>query len=190
VKKQAALITIPVVINTSTTEENLTTSAVSQPIALTVEEVIELEKDLEDSSTAFQHQATLAFRGTGVQPEIFLREDFFFNWERQCTSTPISWAKVLPNLSEMGIPMTILDRLTSTQLTKVLSMVIVILYHCKVQELGIPHYIHMCYRRADLTAAMTAFVQSLRSLIIISLIAKLILIIGYVNYLNSHRNLY
>ena len=55
VKKQAAIITTPVVINTSTTEENLTTPAVTQPITNTVDEVIEVEKDLEDSSTAGQH---------------------------------------------------------------------------------------------------------------------------------------
>ena len=104
-------------INTSTTEENLTTPAVSQPITNTVDEVIEVEKDLEDSSTAGQHQATLAFRGTRVQPDIFLSEDFFYNWKRQCTLTPISRAKVLPKLSKMGIPTTILDRLTSIHLT-------------------------------------------------------------------------
>ena len=97
---------------------------------------------------------TLAFRGSVVQPEIFLSEDFFYNWKRQCTLTPISRAKVFPKLSKMGIPMTILDRLTSIQLTEVLCMVIVILYHCKVQDLGIPHYIPECYSRADLTAAM------------------------------------
>ena len=70
------------------------------------------------------------------------------------TLTPIGRAKVLPKLAKIGIPMTILDRLTSTQLTEVLCMFIIILYHTKVQEMGIPHYITSCYRRADLTAAM------------------------------------
>jgi hypothetical protein len=50
-KKQAAIITIPVVIDTSTTEEILTSPAVSQPIALTVEEVMDVEKDLDERST-------------------------------------------------------------------------------------------------------------------------------------------
>ena len=30
-------------------------------------------------------------------------------------------------------------------------MMIIILYHSKVQELGIPHCILECYKRADLT---------------------------------------
>ena len=87
-------------------------------------------------------------RGTEVQPDALLDEDFFYNWKRQLTLTPIGRAKVLPKLAKMGIPMTILDRLTSTQLTEVLCMIIIII------QLGLPHYIPACYRRADLTAAM------------------------------------
>ena len=117
----------------SHTEEVLTTPAVNQPIALTVEEVLIVE-----------HQPTLAYRGTEVQPDIFLDEDLFFNCKHQCTLTQLARAKVMPKLAKMGIPMTILVKLTSTQLTEVLYMVIVILYHSKAQEMDIPHYIPDC----------------------------------------------
>ena len=79
-----------------------TTPAVNQPIALTVEEVLDVEKDLEDSSSAGLSQATLESRGTEVQPDALPDEDFFYNWKRQVTLTPIGRAKVLPKLAKMG----------------------------------------------------------------------------------------
>jgi hypothetical protein len=60
----------------------------------------------------------------------------------------------MPKLAQMGIPMTILDTLTSTQFTEVVCMGIVILYQSKAQEMGIPNYISDCYMSSDLTADM------------------------------------
>ena len=57
--------------------------------------------------------------------------------------------KVMPKLAKMGIPMTILDKLSSTQLTEVLCLVLVILYHTRVQEMGLPHYVPDCYTGAQ-----------------------------------------
>ena len=46
------------------TVETATIPAVAQPIKLTIEEVIVVEMDVDDSSEAGNYQATLAFRGT------------------------------------------------------------------------------------------------------------------------------
>ena len=88
----------------SNTDKMQTTPAVSQPIALTVVKIMDVKKDLEDSSSAGQHQATLAYRGTEVQPDGFLDEDFFYNWKRQETLTPIGRTKVLPKLARWASP--------------------------------------------------------------------------------------
>ena len=54
-KQKAPVMTIQEESTVSQTVEALTTPAVSQPINLTVEEVLNVEKDLEDSSSAGKH---------------------------------------------------------------------------------------------------------------------------------------
>ena len=95
--------------NNSNPEQAKATPAVIQAIALTVEEVQDVENTLEDNSSAGVYQATLEARGTEVQPDSLLDEDFFYNWKRQVTLTPIGRAKVLPKLHKMGVPMVILN---------------------------------------------------------------------------------
>ena len=47
----------------------------------------------------------------------------------------------MPKLERMGIPITILVELSSSQLTEILYLVCIILYDTKVQDKGIPHYV-------------------------------------------------
>ena len=89
----------------------------AQPINLPVEEVLVVEMDVEDSISTGRHQATLAFSGTEVQPDIYMDESLFYNWKRLGSRTPLPRGKVLPKLAKMGIPMTLLNELSSTQLT-------------------------------------------------------------------------
>ena len=73
----------------------------AQPIKLTIEEVIVVEMDVDDSSEAGNYQATLAFRGTEEQPDLYLHETMFYNWKRLGSLTPLPRGKVLPKLAKM-----------------------------------------------------------------------------------------
>ena len=71
------------------------------------------------------------FKGTEEQPAIYLDESLFYKWKRLGSLT-LPRGKVVPKLSKMGIPMTILNELSSTQLTEVLCLVCIILYDTNV----------------------------------------------------------
>ena len=66
--------------------------------------------------------------------------------------TPLPRGKVMPKLERMGIPMTILQELSSTQLTEILCLVC--MYDTKVHDKGIPDYVHEPYRNRSLTSDM------------------------------------
>ena len=60
----------------------------------------------------------------------------------------------MPKLERMGIPITILVKLTFTQLTEILCLVCRILNNTKVQDKWIPHYVPDSYRNLSLTVDM------------------------------------
>ena len=60
----------------------------------------------------------------------------------------------MPKPERMGIPMTILTEMSSTQLTEILCLVCIILYDTKVQDKGIPQYVPGPYRNRALTSDM------------------------------------
>ena len=69
----------------------------AQPIKLTIEEVIVVEMDVDDSNEAGKYQANLAFRGTEVHSALYLDDNMFYNWKRLSSLTPLPRGKVLPN---------------------------------------------------------------------------------------------
>ena len=60
----------------------------------------------------------------------------------------------MPKLERMAIPITILVKLTPTQLSEILCLVCRMLYNTKIQDKGIPHYVPESYRNLSLTADM------------------------------------
>ena len=108
VKQNVPVINIPDYATVTQTVEVVTTPAVSQSISLTIEEVLAMENDVEDSNSAGRHQATLAIRSTGIQPAFYMDERLFYNWKCLGSRTPLPRGKVLPKLAKMGIPMTII----------------------------------------------------------------------------------
>ena len=92
--------------------------------------------------------------GTEEQPALYLDENMFYNWKCLGSLTPLPRGKVMPKLAKMGIPMTILTELSSTQLTEILCLVCIILYDTKAQGMGIPHYVPGPYRNRALTSDM------------------------------------
>ena len=108
--------------------------------------------EVDNSTDAGTYQASLACRGTEEQPALYLDESFFYNWKCLGSLTPLPRGKVMPKLERMGIPMTILQELSSTQLTKILCLVCIILYDTKVQDKEIPHYVPGPYRNRALTS--------------------------------------
>ena len=92
--------------------ETVATPSVPQPIKLTIEEVIVVEMEVDNSNDAGTYQAYLDFRGTEEQPALYLDENMFYNWKCLGSLTPLPRGKVMPKLAKMGIPMTILTELT------------------------------------------------------------------------------
>jgi hypothetical protein len=106
-----------------------------------------VEHDMEDNNSTGRHQLTLSIRGTEIQPAFYMDESLFYNWRRLGSRTPLPRGKVLPKLAKMGIPMTILNGLSSTQLSEVLCLICVILYDTRAQKMGVPDYVPGPYRK-------------------------------------------
>ena len=104
---------------------------------------------MEDNNFAGRHQVTLSIRGTEIQPAFYMDERLLYNWRRLGSRTPLPRGKVLPKLAKMGIPfpMTILNWLSSTQLSEVMCLICVILYDTRAQKKGVPDYIPGPYRK-------------------------------------------
>ena len=102
-----------------------------------------------------------------MQPANYLDKSLFYNWKRLGSLTPLPRGQVLPKLSKMGIQdgyprwaskmgisMTILNKISSTQLTEVMCLVCVILYDTKVQKTGMPDYVPDPYRNRAMSSDM------------------------------------
>ena len=100
-----------------------------------------MEHDMEDNNSTGRHQLTLSIRGTEIQPAFYMDESLFYNWRRLGSRTPLPRGKVLPKLAKMGIPMTILNGLSSIQLSEVMCLICVILYDTRAQKKDVPDYI-------------------------------------------------
>ena len=140
-EQRAPVINVPEVATVTNTMEVVTLPAVAQPISLTIEEVLVVEHDMENNNSAGRHQVTLSIRGTEIQPAFYMDESLLYNWRRLGSRTPLPRGKVLPKLAKMGIPMTILNGLSSTQLSEVMCLICVILYDTRAQKKDVPYYI-------------------------------------------------
>ena len=55
-----------------------------------------------------------------MQPDMYLDEHSFYNWKCVGSLTPLARGKGMPKLETMGIPITMLVKLTLTMLTAIL----------------------------------------------------------------------
>ena len=110
--------------------------------------------EVDDSNNAGIYQATLAIRRQQSQPAVYLDDSYFYNWKCVGSLTHLPRGNSRPKLERMGIPNTILVKLTSTMLTEIPCLVCRILYDTNIQDKGIPHYVPETYRNVSLTADM------------------------------------
>ena len=105
-----------------------------------MKEVLDLEAD---NTMEGIFQATLPARGWEAKdiPAEYLDTTYFYNFKKSGGLKPLARAKVTPKLKKQGIPLTILNDLSSAQLTEMLYIMCRVLYDTGAQPLGMPHYL-------------------------------------------------
>ena len=93
---------------------------------------------VDDITDAGVFQASLEVRGKEKHPDQFLNKTMFYNWKCVGSLTPLKRSKITPKLDRMGIPTTMLQKLTSTSLMEILWLVCRILYNCNIQGQSLP----------------------------------------------------
>ena len=82
-----------------------------------------VEMELDDTTDAGIHQASLNIRVQEKQPAKFMDECLFYNWKCVGSLKPLKRCRIVPKLDRMGIPTTMLQNLTSTSLMEILCLV-------------------------------------------------------------------
>ena len=109
-----------------------------------MKEVLDLETE---NSMEGMFVATLPARGWEAKdiPAEYLDTSYFYNFKKTGGLKPLARAKVTPKLRKQGIPLTILNDLSSAQLTEMLYIMCRVLYDTGAQPLGMTHYLPGSY---------------------------------------------